>query len=696
MSIAYRPLKKQRKEIRLLDLDPASRLEDPLQGTLRHAKLHEAHYTALSYVWGQPVKDRSNIIITYSKSARQLFSSKSSSKYVHSIGSSLAAALRHLRQKYGRIVIWTDALCINQADNDEKSWQVPLMNDIYSTAKEVHAWLGPRFDDDAGLIRNMNAAFSLADTVWGLTKQIRQDQDSLPEKDWLEACFIVASAGESSNAAQRVWTVFSAELRRAALANPSVQKGLVAIKHLSQNDYFARMWILQETGRAVKLTFHYGSRHLSHRRILLALGLANSLRSSQENLQVVEQLQGFDSRFLGCLSARTTCAQKRSLRDVLAGAYFIPPPLHQATDIRDLIYARLGLAENPTGIDVDYKQSVAEVYNSTSRFLLLEGFLELLVTFKPYRFQQGKLSEEGLASWAYDWSKKGMNAFDKYTASRDTSQKVTIATHHDPKFKQVLTMTGVDIGKVQTTSERFSIVVAESGLHKGTVALGSLRAVSEPLSDEYKEILIQRIEYFYEELGVDVPRSDIESLFSYRTLPFGPFWCWWLEWVSSLIKLIEEIESSDLGRTPSHNVAELLFREAPDALQNSVNIRQYGTKAGLLTLVDYQRWSRLLLSQDEGLQNDSENSAVVQIAEALFRSAWGMRAVVLDTGRLGYVPEDAKEQDRVVICHGVKAPLVIRRKTADAYSIIGPAHVCGAMQGQLMNSRLASDVYKLI
>ncbi|KAF2034879.1 hypothetical protein EK21DRAFT_55691, partial [Setomelanomma holmii] len=114
----YRPLRETHEEIRLLDLQPAARLDDPLRGTLRHAKLHDA-YCALSYVWGQHVGDKSNIAIN-----------------------SLAAALRHLRQKYGRITIWTDALCIDQMNKDEKSWQVPLMKSIYSEAKEVHAWLG--------------------------------------------------------------------------------------------------------------------------------------------------------------------------------------------------------------------------------------------------------------------------------------------------------------------------------------------------------------------------------------------------------------------------------------------------------------------------------------------------------------------------------------------------------------------------
>ncbi len=339
MHIEYRPLEKSRHEIRLLDLKPAAKLDDPLSGTLRHAKLHEADYSALSYVWGQSDRDRSDIAIKYERSTRQYLASKlhidsRSSTYVHSIGSSLAAALRHLRKKREKITIWVDALCINQKDNEEKSWQVPLMKSIYSEAKEVHAWLGPRYDENPRVVENVNAAFNLADTVWSLAEHINLTESLVNENDWLEACFALAGPSQTSEQAKHVNTDFSTALRRVALSDSSVQARLASVKVLSQNDYFARMWILQETGRASTLTFHYGLRRASHRRLLLALGLANSLRDSADGSKLREQLRGFDARFLGCLTARTTCAQKRSLREVLESAYFSPPPLHQATDPR--------------------------------------------------------------------------------------------------------------------------------------------------------------------------------------------------------------------------------------------------------------------------------------------------------------------------------------------------------------------------
>ena len=40
-----------------------------------------------------------------------------------------------------------DAICLNQADNDEKAAQVQLMGEVYIQAKKVQIWLGESDDD---------------------------------------------------------------------------------------------------------------------------------------------------------------------------------------------------------------------------------------------------------------------------------------------------------------------------------------------------------------------------------------------------------------------------------------------------------------------------------------------------------------------------------------------------------------------
>ncbi|KAL5409402.1 hypothetical protein PMIN03_005961 [Paraphaeosphaeria minitans] len=701
MNIVYRPLKQKRKEIRLLDLEAADKLDDPLCATLRHVELKDAHFSALSYVWGDPVHDRANIVIKYERSAREYLASKlpgkSRTTYLHSIGSSLAIALRHLRQKYGRITLWTDALCINQDPSDvrkEKNWQVPLMKSIYSQAKEVHAWLGPRHDEDAGSVRSINTAFSVADKIWSLTEDLFGSPDRLTEESWLEACFYLTNAYRSANQTQRIWTEFSIALRHIAMSNRSLRSEMVSLKILSQNPYFSRMWILQETGRARTLIFHFGAKHTSHRPILLALSLANSLRDLEINPQGGPISSRFDHRFVGCLNARTMCMQKRSLVDVLGGAYFNDPPLHQATDPRDIIYARLGLAEISDAIKVEYGLSIAEVYTDASRFLLSKGSLDLLVNFRPYNFRKG-VKDEGFPSWAYDWSRKGSNKFNKYTASGSMSQSVTVVPYQHSTYKHALVLSGIKIGNIRVTQERFSAAVLASGFKEGNVVKGSPFAISGGYFTWKKQMVMESIADTYMQLDISISGIDIEALFELRLLPLALFWCWWLRWIASLMALIKYAELHDRGVGPtSVNVAELIFREGPGALGSTDNFRHLGTKAGIVALADYQRWRSLLGHEYNG--DGPDVSTINNFAESLFRSAWGMRPAVLYGGRLGYVPEDARTNDDVVIFYGVKAPLVIRKVASDAYRIIGPAHICGAMQGGLMHAKLPRSEYKVI
>jgi hypothetical protein len=43
--------------------------------------------------------------------------------------------------------LWIDAICINQADLDERKQQVQLMRDVYSGASRVVVWLREKVKD---------------------------------------------------------------------------------------------------------------------------------------------------------------------------------------------------------------------------------------------------------------------------------------------------------------------------------------------------------------------------------------------------------------------------------------------------------------------------------------------------------------------------------------------------------------------
>jgi hypothetical protein len=91
----------------------------------------ELVYVALSYEWGR-VGEGSIIWIDGG---------------FRKIGSSLFNALMHLRRPNEDLILWVDALCIDQQNLGERNHQVELMGKIYSQAAEVVIWLGLARDD---------------------------------------------------------------------------------------------------------------------------------------------------------------------------------------------------------------------------------------------------------------------------------------------------------------------------------------------------------------------------------------------------------------------------------------------------------------------------------------------------------------------------------------------------------------------
>jgi hypothetical protein len=101
---------------------------DGFEGLILHNEQKLVEFEALSYTWVTPVLD-DDIIIEHSRTPITL---------------NLGQALRALRKPDTTLYIWADALCINQADNAEKSWQVEKIFAIFGKAQATVVWLGPQ------------------------------------------------------------------------------------------------------------------------------------------------------------------------------------------------------------------------------------------------------------------------------------------------------------------------------------------------------------------------------------------------------------------------------------------------------------------------------------------------------------------------------------------------------------------------
>jgi len=128
----YSPLP-SRSTVRLVRLydaaDPSQDLEFEFELLDRHSLLRpQDSFDAISYVWGEPAFTHRIV-------------SRSLGQYV-AITTRVDAILREVRT-LGLSLVWIDSVCLNQADEDEKASQVPLMGNIYHQARTVRVWPGP-------------------------------------------------------------------------------------------------------------------------------------------------------------------------------------------------------------------------------------------------------------------------------------------------------------------------------------------------------------------------------------------------------------------------------------------------------------------------------------------------------------------------------------------------------------------------
>jgi hypothetical protein len=121
----YRPLKKE--QFRLLVLFPGEGSESISGAICQHSLHDKIPYQSLSYTWGSP-----------SQKTYRMWTPEG----CLCITESLLAGLQRLRSREGVILLWVDALCINQEDELEKRDQIRLLPKIYQQASCTLALVG--------------------------------------------------------------------------------------------------------------------------------------------------------------------------------------------------------------------------------------------------------------------------------------------------------------------------------------------------------------------------------------------------------------------------------------------------------------------------------------------------------------------------------------------------------------------------
>ncbi|KAJ4424653.1 hypothetical protein N0V82_000581 [Gnomoniopsis sp. IMI 355080] len=272
------------------------------------------------------------------------------------------------------LYLWVDAICINQADLDERASQVALMARIYSECERTIIWLGP--EDD-----NSHVAIRLIQTSEGYTQAknrlgpelVRQHNDYWKAR--LEADvkhgvdpYVVLGTFMNRNWFHRTWTLQELILPPTVVfwcgyLDFSPEQLLGSIRRFSMTDPEAH--IRQDNLDPIAFGPHKGS---------LRVQLSNTYHRSA--LTYITKTE----------SSRISNSTAVSLARV-----------RNSFDKRDHIYGMAGI----TGVDVpiDYRKPVAEVF---TEFALASANID---GFNPENIEhRSKRQTPGLPSWVPDYA----------------------------------------------------------------------------------------------------------------------------------------------------------------------------------------------------------------------------------------------------------------------------------------------------
>ncbi|KAF5565383.1 het-6-heterokaryon incompatibility [Fusarium napiforme] len=344
----YQPLKSD--ELRLLLVEPGN--AELIRVELKTVKCRTSQrFWALSYVWGAR-ENPATILLN-----DQPFS------ITRNLYNALYQYRRHVFNDYPskKVMLWVDAICINQNDQVEKSIQVPRMSEIYGQCERVLAWLGPVDSDEESHVCR------LAERLKHFQAPADSASQGLSEDERIKAFM---SSGRSDE--------------RAATEVESVRKALRSIGH---RPWFRRIWILQEAVLAKKQPILLcGSHELGYEiffktwvlmlnpsedgQLLYSFMAENPVRFKAIELVYKNMLQG--------RSEMTPEQEKGSVDQEKQCALDIVKLLNETTELEatvahDRLYALIGLLACdplPSALQPDYTQSFEELCYKFSMFIL--------------------------------------------------------------------------------------------------------------------------------------------------------------------------------------------------------------------------------------------------------------------------------------------------------------------------------------
>ena len=295
------------------------------------------------------------------------------SKILH-VTQNVYDALHALRRATTSRMLWIDAICINQADIEERSHQVALMRLVYNRAALVISWIGKETENTA-------LAFNMIDKI---------------VSDHISADLSLKSAPEA------IWDKRAMD----AMGLPHFPSNeWAALAKIFESPYFRRIWVVQEVVVSSNAIVRCGQ--LTTRwdyveyvaRSLLSTGWVRALKQiygsgvTPNFVQTISDVQNGFHELVGGQGIPLSLLLSATRRFL-------------ATDPRDKIIALVGMADhrslgNSTSAMLDYSKSIMDLYVAvTTQLMRKEQSLNLLSSVEDGLDRR----VSGLPSWVPDYS----------------------------------------------------------------------------------------------------------------------------------------------------------------------------------------------------------------------------------------------------------------------------------------------------
>lgn len=617
-------------EIRLLYLQPGQR-SSQLVCELRRVSLEDKpQYDALSYCWygQQPsqaiICDGGQLLVTLN----------------------LYDALCRFRRLDEVVTLWTDAVCINQSDLEERNEQLPLMGRIYSEANEVKVWLGLANAETPTVVRLMSELRRMADACSEAHDLPLKDMFDLDSEEWA-----MAAADATDDIAKENWDPF--------------------IRFL-ENPYFARSWVIQEVtlSRGRARVYCGDDATWSWNDIVVA-----SFFSFHSDV-LAEVIVSGDSQTHVIAHRVAALARTTSLlmEDPEAGIDLIwllyTNCASLASNPLDKVYAFLGLAkkdaDTPDGqlIVPDYRLDAATVYQQVSELYLARYPKFRIITGAGPR-DPHESQTPNLPSWVVDWNYQELGSLGRNPGL-------------DEEYR--LPTAGFDPSRTDVYPKVYSVegkVLKISGVILDEIVEQGFLFASEKMQNSTKGMSwLQRGMWFLDGWKTV---SKIWGLDSAATYPFTgePMADAFLR-TSSLNDIPESMTEDKRRRGLSGvmKIASLVALAEASPLSRAQSLR----RLSLSLIARGTPWS---YSQDVAevmamlVSNGSER--------LFFRTRKGYLGISLGL-------KWTQVGDRVVIARGCQAPWILRPLENDTWMYVGESYVHGAMEGEAFDIDKCVDI----